>query len=170
AIDGVNDDVGSIDEGPTGPAFFDAPDPTFNAPSALLNWEEVSGFGDNGSLVYIIELKGATTLVNPAVVPYYRDDSCLDDGTGDDPIRRPYPGEATFDSRVLAGYCVANGFAPGCNVCQGAAGGGPACDVDCADGQTQGAYGAHGVHYFVTGDTDNAASPLTLTEIDSQQW
>jgi hypothetical protein len=34
----------------------------------------------------------------------------------------------------------------------------------------QGAYGSHGVHYFVTSDTDNAATPATLTEIDSQQW
>jgi hypothetical protein len=116
----------------------------------------VSGFGDNGSLVYIIELKGATTLVNPAVVPYYRDDSCLDDGTGDDPVRRPYPAKPLSTRACSPATASANGFEPGCNVCQGAAGGGAACDVDCADGQTQGAYGAHGVHYFVTGDTDNA--------------
>ena len=34
-------------------------------------------------------MKGATTLENPAVVPYYRDDSCLDDGTGDNPGAAP---------------------------------------------------------------------------------
>ena len=60
----------------------------------------MSGAGDAGSLVYIFELKGATTLANPAVVPYYRDDACLDDGTGDDPVARPWPGEASTDPRV----------------------------------------------------------------------
>ena len=170
-INGVNDDVGNVDSAPfVGPAFFDAPDPTFNAPSAILNWEQVSGVGDAGSLVYIIEMKGATTLASPAVVPYYRDDSCLDDGTGDDPVARPWPGESTTDSRVRNGYCAANGEPNGCIVCQGAEGGGPTCDVDCLDQTTQGIYGGHGVHYFVTGDTDNAASPEVLTEIDAQQW
>jgi len=155
AIDGVNDDVGNVDGVFGTPAFFDAPDPTFNAPSALLNWEEVSGAGDTGSLVYIVELKGATTLENPAVVPYYRDDACLDDGTGDDPVPRPWPGEASTDQRVRDGYSAANGGTPYEQL---------TCD------QRQGAWGAHGIHYFVTNDTDNAASPGTLTEIDAQQW
>ena len=45
--------------------------------------------------------------MNPAVVPYYRDDACLDDGTGDDPVQRPWPGEASTDPRVQDGYCGA---------------------------------------------------------------
>jgi hypothetical protein len=155
AIDGVNDDVGNVDGVFGIPAFFDAPDPTFNVPSAILNWEQISGAGDAGSLVYILELKGATTLVNPAVVPYYRDDACLDDGTGDDPVPRPWPGEASTDPRVQAGYSAANG-------------GTPYAQLAC--GQRQGAWGAHGIHYFVTADSDNAASPEVLTEIDAQQW
>jgi hypothetical protein len=155
AIDGVNDDVGNVDGVFGIPAFFDAPDPTFNVPSAILNWEQISGAGDAGSLVYILELKGATTLVNPAVVPYYRDDKCLDDGTGDDPVARPWPGEASTDPRVQAGYSAA-------------AGGTPYPQLTCD--QRQGAWGAHGVHYFVTGDSDNAASPEVLTEVDAQQW
>jgi hypothetical protein len=170
-VDGENDDQGNVDGVGNFPAYFDAPDPTFSPPSALLQWEQVSGKNDYGSLVYINEMKGATTLVNPAVVPYYRDDSCLDDGTGDDPVRRPWPGEAGNDTRVLDGYCTAAGKPAGCHVCrtraESDAGG---CDVDCRLGQTQGAYGSHGVHYFVTSDTDNAATPGTLTEIDSQQW
>src|SRR5262249_12578969 len=108
-IDGVNDDQGNIDSVSNFPAYFDIPDPTFSPPSALFQWEEVSGVGDTGSLVYIVELKGATTLENPAVVPYYRDDACLDDGTGDDPVQRPWPGEASSDTRVLDGYCAAQG-------------------------------------------------------------
>jgi hypothetical protein len=155
AIDGVNDDVGHIDGLFGFPAFFDAPDPTFNVPTAFFNWEQVSGAGDAGSLVYIVEMKGATTLVNPAVVPYYRDDACLDDGTGDDPVARPWPGEPSTDPRVRDGYSAA-------------AGGTPYAQLSCA--QRQGAWGAHGIHYFVTGDSDNLASPEVLTEIDAQQW
>jgi hypothetical protein len=155
AIDGQNDDVGNVDGLFGIPAFFDAPDPTFNVPSAILNWEQISGAGDTGALVYIVELKGATTAVNPAVVPYYRDDACLDDGTGDDPVPRPWPGEASTDPRVQAGYSAANGGTPYDQL---------ACN------QKQGAWGAHGIHYFFSADTDNAASPEVLTEIDAQQW
>ena len=154
-IDGINDDTGNIDSVSNFPAFFDIPDPTFNLPSAILNWEEVSGAGDNGSLVYIVEMKGATTLLNPAVVPYYRDDKCLDDGTGDDPVPRPWPGEASTDTRVHDGYSAA-------------AGGTPYEQLSCD--QKQGAWASHGIHYLVTHDTDNAATPGTLTEIDAQQW
>jgi hypothetical protein len=154
-IDGQNDDVGNVDGVFGTPAFFDAPDPTFNAPTAILNWEEVSGANDFGSLVYIVEIKGATTAENPAVVPYYRDDACLDDGTGDDPVSRPWPGEASTDPRVQDGYVAENG-------------GTPYDQLACS--QRQGAWGAHGIHYFFSSDTDNAASPLVLTEIDAQQW
>jgi len=155
SIDGQNDDTGNIDGVFGTPAFFDVPDPTFNAPSAVLNWEEIAGAGDAGALVYIVELKGATTAVNPAVVPYYRDDACLDDGTGDNPVPRPWPGEASTDARVRDGYVAANG-------------GTPYDQLTCS--QRQGAWGAHGVHYFFSGDSDNAASPEVLTEIDAQQW
>ncbi len=168
-IDGINDDQGNVDGADGQSFFFDVPDPTFNLPSAVLNWEEVSGRDDFGSLVYIVEIKGATTVVHPAVVPYYRDDSCLDDGTGDAPVSRPWPGEASSDQRVMDGYCAENGKPAGCHVCRLSSDPGP-CDVDCKLGQTQGAYGAHGIHYFFTTDSDNLASPEVLTEIDAQQW
>lgn len=178
-IDGINDDIGQVDghmpiagmcigsDGPVPasnglcPMFFDAADPTFNLPLAFNNWEQVSAKGNNGSLVYIFALKGATTLANPLVIPYYRDDACLDDGTGDDPVARPYPGEnylwrdglvpKSYD--LLAGRALdhsGNTFA------------------DCL--KRQGAHGAHGIHFLVTHDTDNAFTPLTTTEIDGEQW
>ena len=162
-IDGVNDDQGNVDSLGTFPAFFDAPDPTFSPPTALLQWEQVSATGSNGSLVYIAELKGATTLLNPAVVPYYRDDKCLDDGTGDNPVQRPWPGEASTDLRVRNGYCQA-AFGHSCDLL------GPESYAALTCDQKQGAWGSHGIHYFVTSDTDNVASPGTLTEIDSQIW
>jgi hypothetical protein len=156
-IDGVNDDVGQVDQLPNGdPAFFDAPDPTFNVPLTFDTWEQVSGRGKAGSLVYVFELTGPTSLVHPAVVPYYRDDACLDDGTGDDPVARPYPGEATTDPRVQAGYAALAGL--------------PYEQLDCT--QKQGAYASHGVHFFATGDSDNlfVGTPAPVTEIDGQQW
>lgn len=156
-IDGVNDDIGQVDELPTGdPAFFDVPDPTFDLPLAFDTWEQVSGRGDAGSLVYVFELTGLTSLANPAVVPYYRDDACLDDGTGDDPVPRPHPGEASDDPRVQAGYAALAGR--------------PYDQLTCSD--EQGAYASHGLHFFATQDSDNlfVGTPLPVTEIDGQQW
>ncbi len=44
-IDGQNDDVGQVDDVNGYPAFFDAPDPSFDIPSALYRWEQVAGQG-----------------------------------------------------------------------------------------------------------------------------
>ena len=172
-IDGVNDDIGQVDtlapvagycltsDGPQPaenglcPTFLDAADPSFNLPLAFANWEQVSAKGDLGSMVYTFELKGATSLATPAVVPYYRDDACLDDGTGDDPVQRPYPGEASTDARVIAGYEKIAGR--------------PYGELRCE--QKQGVYAAHGIHYFATGDVDNAfLLGKPVNEIDGQQW
>ena len=154
-VDGVNDDFGQIDSLQDYPAFFDAPDPTFNLALGFENWEQISGKGDSGSLVYIFELKNAQALANPLIVPYYRDDACLDDGTGDDPVARPWPGERSDDLRVMSGYEALNDYTPYASL---------RCD------QRQGAFGAHGIHYFFTHDSDNAFTPAPITEIDGQQW
>ena len=154
-IDGVNDDMGSIDKLPNGdPAYFDFPDPTFDLPSAVDRPEEVSGKGSAGSLVYVFEFKGATSAANASAVPYYRDDACLDDGTGDDPVQRPYPGEASTDPRVQAGYAALAGK--------------PYAQVTCA--QKQGAYASHGIHFLATHDSDNATLGVPVDEVDGQQW
>jgi hypothetical protein len=153
-IDGINDDTGNVDDLGGQPAYFDAPDPTFNLPSAYYTWEQISGKDDAGSLVYTFEVKGPTSALNPLAVPYYRDDKCLDDGTGDDPVPRPWPGEASTDQRVRDGYAAQAGK--------------PYADVTCDE--KQGAWASHGVHIFVTHDTDNAAAPVPTTEVDAQQW
>ncbi len=157
AIDGVNDEVvPPVDSVAGRPAYFDAPDPSFDLPVAPLRWEQVSGRDDFGSLVYVLETKGVTSYGNPAVVPYYRDDKCFDDGTGDDPVARPWPGEPSTDARVQQGYADLAGV--------------PYAQVTCD--QKQGAWGENGVHFFATGDTDNAIvdGDAPLTEIDAQQW
>ena len=167
AIDGQNDDIGQVDEAPNGqPAFFDAPDPTFTKPLAFLNWEQVSGKNDSGSLVYMFEMKNAQSLLNPAVVPYYRDDACLDDGTGDNPTPRPWPGEAHSDDR-LTDYrqwpCYGDPALSNENNTY-------AWEAPEGKGFRQGCFGCHGIHYFATHDTDNAFGPVDTTEIDGQQW
>jgi hypothetical protein len=162
-IDGVNDDVGQVDQLPNGdPAYFDFPDPTFDVPSAIDRPEEVAGRGSAGGLVYTFEFKGLTSLANAAAVPYYRDDACLDDGTGDDPVARPWPGEASTDKRVEAGYVAANGGTPIATL-----------KAECAAHTAtpfQGAFGAHGIHFFATQDSDNATLGVPVDEVDAQQW
>ncbi|HYI45798.1 MAG TPA: Ig-like domain-containing protein [Actinomycetota bacterium] len=166
AIDGQNDDVGQIDEVPVSgqPAFFDVNDPTFNKPLSFLNWEQVSGKDDNGSLVYMFQMNNPQSLENPLVVPYYRDDACLDDGTGDDPSPRPWPGEAQSNER-LAEYMQRPCYGdPANNTADNT------YSKDSATGFRQGCFACHGIHYFVTGDTDNTFSPAKTTEIDGSQW
>jgi hypothetical protein len=175
AIDGVNDNVAHVDQLPVSgqPAFLDSCDPTFDVCSAVEKPEEVAG--PNGGLVYQFELTSPHELAgNFAAVPYYRDDACIDDGTGDAPLPRPWPGEATTDSRVKQGY-----------VDYWKAHGAPAtltyADLACnpsAPASTpawqrtpfQGAFGQHGLHFFVTQDSDNAFGPKPVDELDGQQW
>jgi hypothetical protein len=177
-IDGVNDDVGNVDSVPVPgqpePAFFDTCDPTFDVCSAVDRPEEVAG--PNGGLVYEFEMTGATFAAgNAAAVPYYRDDACLDDGTGDAPVPRPWPGEATTDSRVQQGYVdywKAHG-APSTLTyadlkCDPTAN--PATTPPWQRTPFQGAFGQHGIHFFVTQDSDNAFGPKNVDEIDGQQW
>lgn len=160
-VDGQNDDTGNVDRLPDGsPAFFDAPDPTFDVPSAIDRPEQVAGKGSAGSLVYAFEFTGATSLANATAVPYYRDDACLDDGTGDDPVARPWPGEASTDPRVKAGYAALASTPYEQLVCD------PTRDLT----PFQGAYASHGIHFLATHDSDNAAVGAPLTEIDGQQW
>ena len=176
AVDGRNDDVGHVDEGPTGPAFFDVNDPTFNKPLSFLNWEQVSGAGDAGSLVYMFEMKNAQSLENPLVVPYYRDDACLDDGTGDNPSARAYPGESYqwMRDRAAEGDPVAREYVGWDDPDDANDVPGRPCFTDAPEGYEgnyrQGCFACHGIHYFVTNDTDNAFGPKPTTEIDGVQW
>ena len=176
-IDGINDNVGYVDQLPaTGtPAYFNSCDPQFTVCSAVDNPEEVSGTGSNGSLVYMFQFTSPTSAVNPAAVPYYRDDACFDDGTGDNPVPRPYPGNASTDAVVQQGYVDYWRAKTGnpnlqysdlkCN---------PQTDVT-KDGTAtttpfQGAIAEHGIHFFMTGDTDNATQQQPIDELDGQQW
>jgi hypothetical protein len=99
-------------------------------------------------------MKGPTTAENPAAFLFYNDDKCFDDGTGDDPVQRPFPGEAGTDPRVISGYAQAAGK--------------PYPNITCDE--KQGAWGATGLHVLFTGDTDNAFQSKPATEGDLQEW
>jgi hypothetical protein len=66
---------------------FDVTDVSFSGPPGTLQWEELSG--PFGSIVERWNVHQVTPLGTPlgavAAFPYYRDDSCFDDGTGTDP-------------------------------------------------------------------------------------
>jgi hypothetical protein len=178
AIDGIPDaNVGEVDQVPvTGQdAETNVCDPTTQLCTAMDAPEEVAGNGFG--LVYEFELTGGTAAAgNVAVVPYYRDDRCFDDGTGDAPVQRPFPGDKTTENgaRVEKAYidnAIAHG-APGdltwdrlveeCHKYGAAASWGQS--------PFQGAIGEHGVHFFMTQDSDNTFGPKNTDEIDGQQW
>jgi hypothetical protein len=183
-VDGVNDDVGQLDSVPVAgnPAFVDVPDPTFDLVSSVERPEEVAGKADAGAVAYVFELKGATSASNSAAVPYYRDDACLDDGTGDNPMARPWPGESSTDSRVKQGYVdywKAHGAPPtltyGDLVCDPGNKNNLAPAVyaalpDWKKTPFQGCFSCHGTHFFFTHDSDNATLGVPVDEVDGQQW
>lgn len=82
-IDGRDDEIaGNLDLDVSGMhESVDVPDPTHQPLFPFGSWEEVSG--PAGALVYLLENR--TPLFPGYVIPYYRDDGCFDDGTGDDP-------------------------------------------------------------------------------------
>jgi hypothetical protein len=180
-IDGQEDtSLNEVDRLPTGQnAYVNSCDPKFTVCSAIDNPEEVAGkeFG----LVYEFELTGPTGLAgNMVAVPYYRDDACFDDGTGDAPVPRPWPGEPSTDPRVEQGYVDywhARGMPVTGNLsadyaqlkCQPSKAG----DPSVPPWQVMpfaGAIGEHGIHFLFTQDSDNAFSPKNVDEVDGQQW
>ncbi len=66
---------------------FDFFDPTFSGPPGELSWEQLTG--SYGTLVERwtgqISSPGGVVIGAATSFPYYRDDSCFDDGTGTDP-------------------------------------------------------------------------------------
>ena len=191
-IDGRPDtSLNEIDQVPvTGQnAYVNSCDPKFTLCSALDNPEEVAGKGFG--LVYEFELTGATAVAgNAAVVPYYRDDACFDDGTGDAPAPRPWPGVPSKDKKVQDGYLAywqqyrANHpqwqqfpeptqFSDLKCQPQLAVNGDPTRNATVPPWQIMpfsGAIGEHGVHFFATQDSDNATLPKSVDEVDGQQW
>ena len=97
-----------------------------------------------------------------AALPYYRDDSCFDDGTGSDPGPRVNPGSANEPRTYLDP--VTNTQQP--RKCRTSAHGIPAP----GDQQYyQGDIGTHGLHLLFQVESDNARQEVPIDEIVSEQ-
>jgi hypothetical protein len=137
---------------------IDMTDPTFNGPQAGLEWAVTAG--EHGTIVdsYSIEARdvtpGASQFV--AAVPYYRDDSCFDDGTGTDPgprVRlRSSSEETTYGDPPQPREC----WTPEDGVPE-----------EGSRRFFQGSIGTHGVHILFVGESDNARLTLPVTEMVS---
>ncbi|GAC1441740.1 MAG: hypothetical protein NVSMB55_10320 [Mycobacteriales bacterium] len=135
---------------------FDVPDPTFSKTNAALDWSVTAG--PSGSIVdrYSFEPTSITPggfAQSVVAVPYYRDDSCFDDGTGSNPGPRLHlrsAGEPTTDPATgLPRRC----WTPADGV------------VDNSTAFYQGDIGAHGVHLLFLADSDNARQTVPVDEI-----
>ncbi len=136
---------------------IDLADPTLSGAHGGLNYEEVTG--PYGTLVTRTWIKQYTpgnvhTLV---AQPYYRDDSCFDDGTGTDPGVHLKP--RSTDPLVDA--------AGRKRVCWTPQDGDPA--LAARDHYFQGSIATQGVHVQLIVDTDNAFTTVPLTELSTEQ-
>jgi hypothetical protein len=165
---------------------IDMTDPTFDGPVGALNWEEIAGA--NGGVVTRWGIKRHTggdayTLI---ATPYYRDDSCFDDGTGNDPGPHlkgrsvdqgtssdgSYAGDASqyYDPSDPTGGVNHDGWKP--RVCWKPSDGDPQ-DASIGDGRPRKFWNAdiatHGLHINLIADSDNAYQTVPVDEIDSEQ-
>jgi hypothetical protein len=137
----------------------DLNDPTFADANAALGWSQVSG--PNGTIVDRItttpgEMPAGGSAQALAAVPYYRDDSCFDDGTGTNPgpkvnLRSGDEPDTASDGTPRRCWTPADGV------------------VDGDDHFYQGSIATHGVHLLFLADTDNARQTKPLPEI-VKEW
>src|SRR4051812_41818803 len=139
---------------------IDPSDPTFSQPNVELDWGVTSG--PYGSLVdrissEVTDLTPGGAIQSMAAVPYYRDDSCFDDGTGSDP--GPKLHLRSGDEPAVA----SDGTPRRCWHTSDGELGGDGLD----DHYYQGSIGTHGLHLLFLVDSDNARQTVPLTEIVS---
>jgi hypothetical protein len=156
---------------------IDVVDPTFDGPAGSLNWEQIAG--RYGGLVtrWAIKQHSGGDVYTLLATPYYRDDSCFDDGTGSDPgphlrSRSVDTGEAAtyFDPSDPTGGPAHDGWKP--RVCWTPADGDPQ-DASVGDGRPRkfwnGDIATHGLHINLIADSDNAYQTVPIDEVDSEQ-
>ncbi|HEX8854445.1 MAG TPA: hypothetical protein VF752_02510 [Thermoleophilaceae bacterium] len=135
----------------------DSPDLTFSAANAALAWSEVAG--PWGTIVDRISTSATDLTPGGAAqsllaVPYYRDDSCFDDGTGSDPGPKV---------RLRSGDEPATASDGSPRKCWQPSDGIP----DGSDHFYQGSIATHGVHILAIADSDNARQTVPVDEIVS---
>jgi hypothetical protein len=95
-------------------------------------------------------------------LPYYRDDSCFDDGTGSDPGPRVNPGSSS-EARTYVDPTTGATKPRRCWT--------PADGIPAPGDQEyyQGDIGTHGLHLMFQVDSDNARQEVPIDEIVSDQ-
>jgi hypothetical protein len=170
-------------------------DPTFSGPPGLLPWEELTG--PHGTLVERWSTQtGSTAVAGTALAavashPYYRDDSCFDDGTGGDPGPKidlrssnepkywwidpathvpvshdnPPSGVTLNQRRCWNHYADGTPYPLGKSDPPPDPKFSPQGDVR----YYQGDIGTHGLHVVFVVDSDNAYQTVPVDELDSEQ-
>ena len=137
---------------------IDLTDPMLGDANASLGWSVTSG--PQGSIVDRIRIDQATDLTPGGAAqslfaePYYRDDSCFDDGTGSDPGPKLHLRSANEPS-VAADGTPRKCWAPADGL------------PDGSDHYYQGSIGTHGLHLLFLAESDNARQTVPLDEIVS---
>jgi hypothetical protein len=130
-----------------------------SSPGATLGWSQVAG-GD-GTIVdrydaqYLSQSPGGL-VQGVFAMPYYRDDSCFDDGTGSDPGPKLHLRSGDEPTTTSTG-------AP--RTCWSPADGLP----DGSDRFFQGSIATHGLHILLVADSDNARLTVPTTEMVAEQ-
>ena len=137
----------------------DISDPTMSEANVALGWSEVAG--PNGTIVdrfrsSVKDLTPGGAAQSVVATPYYRDDSCFDDGTGSDPgpkVKKRSGDEPRTASDGTPRRC----WQPSDGI------------PDGSDKFFQGSIGTHGVHILFLVDSDNARQTVPISEIVSEQ-
>lgn len=164
---------------------IDVTDPSHSGPEGTLQWEEVAGpYGTVVTRWSIREYTPGGTAQSLLAVPYYRDDSCFDDGTGTDPGPRRLERKSTeLQTYRLPGSDVdlprtcwtpSNGppdpgFVAGVQPIPGTDPVRYLGDEFGDERYFQGDIGTHGLHLLLVAESDNLALTVPVTEIVSEQ-
>jgi hypothetical protein len=141
-------------------------DPTFESLNASLQWNETAGpWGtiiDRYQLDNVKDVTPGGVAQSMLALPYYRDDSCFDDGTGSDPGPRVKPGSSNEPRTYLDP--TTNGLEQ--RTCWT-----PADGIPAPGDQRyfQGDIGTHGLHLMFQLESDNARQTVPIDEIVSEQ-
>jgi hypothetical protein len=138
---------------------IDMLDPTLSDANASLSWSETAG--PHGTIVdrqsaQVRDLTPGGAAQAAFAVPYYRDDSCFDDGTGTDPgpklhLRSGDEPSTAADGTPRRCWKPEDGLPEG------------------SDHFYQGSIATHGLHLLLVAESDNGRATVPLTEIVGEQ-
>jgi hypothetical protein len=137
----------------------DVADPSFSGVNAALSWSETAGpwgtIVDRTQIDKVTDLTPGGAPQSVVAVPYYRDDSCFDDGTGTDPgpklhLRSGDEPSVAADGTPRRCWKPSDGLPNG------------------SDHFYQGDIGTHGLHLLFLVEADNARQTVPVDEIVSE--